>query len=207
MMSELAQKTAHLKWLKAIRASSTLAAPPTPSPACDCKAWLKRQTRQQTVPKPRLPEVKPLELVLLAAAAPKSARHGDYNRRFEQGTAGWYHIPASSLQDYTDEQVRSIAYAAIGITQTGVAERRAPFLYAIASVQKLPRHMLTVEQSGHLVASEAEYWLFELSHSVLLAHPIQDFVRLFSAKIAQANDLLHTHSFTALADVKENSHV
>ena len=202
MMSELAQKTAHLKWLKAIRASSTLAAPPTPSPTCDCKAWLKRQTRQQTVPKPRLPEIKPLELVLLAAAAPKSARQADYNRRFEQGAAGWYHIPASSLQDYTDEQIRSIAYAAIGITQTGVAERRAPFLYAVASVQKLPRHMLTVEQSGHLVASDAEYWLFELSHSVVLAQPIRDYPQSFAVKLSVATELLEQTCFADMTDVK-----
>jgi hypothetical protein len=53
------------------------------------------------------------------------------------------------------------------------------------------------------VASEQLYWLFELSHSVLLANPITHFTRPFVAKIAQAKDLLHTHSFTALADIKE----
>jgi len=207
-MNSLSQKTAHLKWLKALRASSARAAEtPSSNRDCDCKAWLKQQTRKQAVHKPRLPEVKPVELVLLASAAPKSARNFDYNRRFERGEANWYHIPASSLQDYSDEQIHAIAYLAIGITQAGVAERTAPYLYAVDGVSILPRHMLTVAQAGALKASEEAYWLFELTRSVPLANPVSDFVQPFSAKLAKANDLLHTHSFTALADVKENAHV
>lgn len=207
MSLSLAQKTAHLKWLKAIRASSGAVPQEPQARDCDCRIWLKQQARKQAVHKPRVAQAKPVELVLLASAAPKSARNFDYNRRFEQGEANWYHIPVSSLQDYTDEQVQAIAYLAVGVTKVGVADRTAPYLYSVHEVSKMPRHMLTVAQAGTLKASEEDYWLFELPHSVPLAHPIQDFVQPFSAKIAKANDLLHTHSFTALADVKENSHV
>ena len=208
MSSSLAQKTAHLKWLRALRsARASVADKPTTKQDCDCKAWLSQQAKKQSIHKPRVLEAKPVELVLLASAAPKAQRDGQYNRRFEQGTADWYHIPVRSLQDYSDKQVQTVTYLAIGTTQAGVAERSATHLYAVASVQQLSRHMLTVEQSGRLVASEEPYWLFELSRSVVLAAPIIDFTRPFVAKLARANDLLHTHSFTALADVKENAHV
>lgn len=207
MNSSLAQKTAHLKWLKAIRASSVVVPQESQVRDCDCRIWLKQQAKKQAVHKPRVVEAKHVELVLLASAAPKAQRDSDYNRRFEQGLAGWYHIPARSVQNYSDEQLRDVAYLAIGTTQAGTVERSAHHLYAVSSVQNLPRHMLTVDQSGRLVASAEPYWLFELSHSVPLANPIRDFVQPFSVKIAKANDLLHTHSFSALADAKENTNV
>ncbi len=200
MNSSLAQKTAHLKWLKALRASAQSQAEELPKP-CDCQQWLKQQAKKQAVHKPRAAESKPAELILLASAAPKAQRNSDYNRRFEQGTAGWYHIPASSLQGYTDEQLQAVAYLAIGITQTGVAERNATHLYAVTSVQQLPRHMLTVEQSGRLVASDEPYWLFELSHSVVLAQPITHYPTHFSAKLSLAEQLLTEHQFDRLRDI------
>jgi hypothetical protein len=201
MNSSLAQKTAHLKWLKAIRASSEVVPQEPQMRGCDCRIWLKQQAQKQAIHKPRVVEAKPVELVLLASAAPKAQRDSDYNRRFEQGSAGWYHIPARSLQDYSDEQLRDVAYLAIGTTQTGAAERSAHHLYAVASVQNLPRHMLTVEQSGSLVASAEPYWLFELSHSVVLAQAITHYPKTFSVKLAVASQLLSHHDFADIIDV------
>lgn len=200
MNNTLAQKTAHLKWLKALRVSAQSVVEAAPKP-CDCQHWLKQQAKKQAIHKPRVVEAKPVELVLLASAAPKAQRDSQYNRRFEQGTAGWYHIPASSLQGYADEQLQAVAYLAIGITQTGVAERNATHLYAVTSVQQLPRHMLTVEQSGRLVASDEPYWLFELSHSVVLAQPITHYPTHFSAKLSLAEQLLTEHQFDRLRDI------
>lgn len=201
MNSSLAQKTAHLKWLKAIRASSGAVPQESQVRDCDCRIWLKQQAKKQAIHKPRVVEAKPVELVLLASAAPKAQRDSDYNRRFEQGSAGWYHIPARSLQDYSDEQLRDVAYLAIGTTQAGTAERSAHHLYAVSSVQNLPRHMLTVEQSGSLVASAEPYWLFELSHSVVLAQAITHYPQTFSAKLAVAGQLLSHHNFADIIDV------
>lgn len=203
MVKNLKAKTQSLKFERRLRQITERHVLPISPEPCDCRVWLKQQAKKQVIHKPRVVEAKPVELVLLASAAPKAQRDSQYNRRFEQGTAGWYHIPASSLTDYSEAHIQSIAYVAIGITQSGVSEHSAPYLYAVTNVTQVPRHMLTVEQSGSLVASEQFYWLFELSHSVVLAKPITHFTRPFVAKIAQANDLLHTHSFTALADVKE----
>jgi hypothetical protein len=200
MNSSLAQKTAHLKWLKALRAS-TGSVPEANLKPCDCRVWLKQQAKKQAIHKPRVVEAKPVELVLLASAAPKAQRDSDYNRRFEQGSAGWYHIPARSVQNYSDEQLRDVAYLAVGTTQAGTAERSAHHLYAVASVQNLPRHMLTVEQSGSLVASAEPYWLFELSHSVVLAQAITHYPKTFSAKLAVASQLLSHHNFADIIDV------
>lgn len=201
MNSSLAQKTAHLKWLKAIRASSGVVPQESQVRDCDCRIWLKQQAKKQAVHKPRVVEAKHVELVLLASAAPKAQRDSDYNRRFEQGSAGWYHIPARSVQNYSDEQLRDVAYLAIGTTQAGTAERSAHHLYAVSSVQNLPRHMLTVEQSGSLVASAEPYWLFELLHSVVLAQAITHYPQTFSAKLAVAGQLLSHHNFADIIDV------
>lgn len=201
MNSSLAQKTAHLKWLKAIRASSGVVPQESQVRDCDCRIWLKQQAKKQAVHKPRVVEAKHVELVLLASAAAKAQRDSDYNRRFEQGSAGWYHIPARSVQNYSDEQLRDVAYLAIGTTQAGTAERSAHHLYAVSSVQNLPRHMLTVEQSGSLVASAEPYWLFELSHSVVLAQAITHYPKTFSAKLAVASQLLSHHDFADIIDV------
>lgn len=201
MNSSLAQKTAHLKWLKAIRASSGVVPQESQVRDCDCRIWLKQQAKKQAVHKPRVVEAKHVELVLLASAAAKAQRDSDYNRRFEQGSAGWYHIPARSVQNYSDEQLRDVAYLAIGTTQAGTAERSAHHLYAVSSVQNLPRHMLTVEQSGSLVASAEPYWLFELSHSVVLAQAITHYPQTFSAKLAVAGQLLSHHNFADIIDV------
>lgn len=201
MNASLAQKTAHLKWLKALRPCNR-AMPEVAAKSCDCRVWLKQQAKKQVIHKPRVVAVKPVELVLLASAAPKAQRDRDYNRRFEQGAAGWYHVPACSLQDYADEQIQAVAYLAIGITQVGLAERSAPHLYAVVSVQQLPRHMLTVEQSGSLIASTEPYWLFELSHSVVLAQPITHYPQGFSAKLSVASELLTRYDFADFVDVK-----
>lgn len=201
MNSSLAQKTAHLKWLKAIRASSGAVPQEAQVRDCDCRIWLKQQAKKKAVHKPRVVEAKHVELVLLASAAPKVQRDSDYNRRFEQGSAGWYHIPARSVQNYSDEQLRDVAYLAIGTTQAGTAERSAHHLYAVSSVQSLPRHMLTVEQSGSLVASAEPYWLFELSHSVVLAQAITHYPQTFSVKLAVAGQLLSHHNFADIIDV------
>lgn len=207
MNPSLAQKTAHLKWLKAIRTSAVAVPQEHQARDCHCRTRPKQQAQKQVVHKPRVVQPKSVELVLLASAAPKAQRDSDYNRRFEQGSANWYHIPASTMQAYSEAQIQAIAYLALGITQAGVSERQAPYLYAVRSVRCLPRHMLTVAQSGALKASEAAYWLFELADSVLLEHPITHFISPFSLKLVKATDLLHTYSFMALADIKENSHV
>lgn len=201
MSLSLAQKTAHLKWLKTLR-STRLAAPEVAQETgCDCRAWLKQQTRKQAIHKPRVPEVQPTELLLLASAAPKAQRDGEYNRRFEQGEADWYHVPCASLSRYQEADIQSVAYVAIGTTQSGQSGRVASFLYAVASVARLPRHMLSVAQSGQLVAKDTPYWLFELSHSVPLAQPIIDFPMSFEAKLSVADELRSVHRFSELKDV------
>lgn len=213
-MQSLAKKTAHLKWLKAIsvqqKRAETQLEVETPwldfelnQQNAQCRTWLQRQTQKQQKHRPKQPQAPIVELVLLASAAPKSQRDGQYNRRYEEGEANWYHIPATSLQDYTDEQIQQIAYLAIGITKPELAERTAMHLYAVASVQKMPRHMLTVEQAGSLKPQETMYWLFELSRSVLLAQPIAGFSREFRVKVAPAKQLLSSHLFDELIDVAQ----
>lgn len=205
MLAQLRKKTAQLKWLKTLKTEQLARCPVVSvAPPCDCRAWLKRQANKRpSIKKPAVAMPKVTPLLLVAPAAPKQQRNADYNRRFEQGEANWYHIPAVSLQGYRDDQIQAIRYVALGVTRPGMAERVATHLYAVGSVELIPRHMLTVEQSGSLKASDAPYWLFSLTESVVLSQPIIDFEQAFTAKIAVAEQLLTTHSLTALVDVKD----
>lgn len=195
----LNEKTQHLKWLKQLKAEASQRAArvqPQPSP-CDCKAWLKKKVSQNKPRKPVLPPSAP-KLVLLASAAPKNARHHAYNLAFEQGTAAWYHIPFEALP-YDEETILNIGYVAIGATKPGTAERCATHLWRVLSVQLMPRHMLTVEQSGALKASEALYWLFELGESVMLAQSISGFRPPFCAVIVSQADFMHLKTLDEVA--------
>jgi hypothetical protein len=206
MMKDLKAKTQSLKFERRLRQITERHALPIASEPCNCKAWLKKQVRKQAPVKKvnQLPS-RPA-MVLIASAAPKNHRNSDYNRRFEQGSACWYHIPATSLQRYDNTLIESIRYCALGTTATGMGERSANYLWAVHSVQLVPRHILTVEQAGSLKASDEPYWLFELGESVSLANPITDFPAYFSAIIAPAMALIDTSSFTALAEFKDASH-
>jgi hypothetical protein len=205
-MNSLKAKTQSLKFERRLRQIAERHALPISPEPCNCKAWLKTQVRKQApVKKANQLSFRPAK-VLIASAAPKNHRNSDYNRRFEQGTACWYHIPATSLQGYDDALIESIRYCALGTTVTGMGERSANYLWAVSSVQLVPRHVLTVEQAGSLKASDEAYWLFELGESVSLAKPITDFPTYFSAIIAPAMALIDNSSFTALAELKDASH-
>lgn len=205
-MSNLTVKTKRLKFERRIRRVADTPVISVIDEPCNCKAWLKKEVRKSTTPrKPRRASYHPAR-VLIAPAAPKNLRNSDYNRRFEQGTACWYHVPAVSLQKYDNALIESIRYCALGTTVAGMRERNANYLWPVNSVQLIPRHVLTVEQAGSLKASDEFYWLFSLGESVSLVKPITDFPAYFSAIIAPALALTDITSFAALAELKDLSH-
>ena len=198
-MNPLKAKTQSLKFeqrLKRITERNTLLVASEP---CNCKVWLKAQARKQTPVKKPTPKLVEFPLTLVAPAAPKNLRNHDYNLTFEQGVAGWYHLPVSVLAEkYDDALIEQTRYCALGTTVSGMGERSAKFLWSVLSVQQLPRHVLSIEQSGSLKASDEPYWLFELGDAVALEKPVLNFPQHFAAKLTLKSEILEKQDFSDL---------
>jgi len=198
-MKDLVAKTQRLKFERRLRRVTDDSIVSTHPESCNCKAWLKTQVRKQTPIKK--PVSKPVEfpLTLVAPAAPKNARHHDYNLAFEQGLARWYHLPVAALADkYEDELVELVRYCALGTTVAGMGERSVKFLCPVLSVQQLPRHVLSVEQAGSLKASDEPYWLFELGEAVPMEKPVINFPQHFAVKLSLKSEVLAQQDFNRL---------
>jgi hypothetical protein len=198
-MNPLKAKTKRLKFEQRLkRITERNAVPIAPEP-CNCKAWLKAQVRKQTPVKKPVPKLVEFPLTLVAPAAPKNVRNHDYNLAFEQGTAGWYHLPVAAFSDqYDDELIEQTRYCALGTTVAGMGERSVKFLWSVLSVQQLPRHVLSVEQAGSLKASDEPYWLFELGDALALDKPVFNFPQHFAAKLTLKSEILEKQDFNHL---------
>jgi hypothetical protein len=161
-----------------------------------------REKKQLIIKKPKRT---PVPITLIAPAPPKNMRNHDYNLAFEQGYAHWYHLPVSSVQGYSDAQIAQIRFCALGTTVAGMGERSIRYVWRVKSVQKLPRHMLNIEQAGALKASDAPYWLFELEQSpIFLKHPIIGFAQHFELKLTLFSQLMATTHWADIPTIKQN---
>lgn len=198
-MNPLKAKTQSLKFEQRLKRITERNAVPIALEPCNCKAWLKAQVRKQTPVKKPVPKLVEFPLTLVAPAAPKNVRNHDYNLAFEQGTAGWYHLPVAAFSDqYDDELIEQTRYCALGTTVAGMGERSVKFLWSVLSVQQLPRHVLSVEQAGSLKASDEPYWLFELGDALALDKPVFNFPQHFAAKLTLKSEILEKQDFNHL---------
>lgn len=142
--------------------------------------------------------------VLIAPAPPKNLRNHEYNLAFERGQARWYHLPVSSVLGYSEAQIRQVRFCALGTTAEGMGERGVHYVWRVKAVHQLPRHVLTVAQSGSLKPSESLYWLFELEDQpIVLEQPIIGFPQHFAVKLSLFSEVM---SLTDWASISEVSH-
>ncbi len=140
--------------------------------------------------------------VLIAPAPPKNLRNHEYNLAFEQGRANWYHLPVTSVQGYSEAQIRQVGFCALGTTAEGMGERGVHYVWRVKSVHKLPRHVLTVAQSGALKPSESLYWLFELEDQPLvLKQPIIGFPQHFALKLSVFSEIIGVTDWSAISEI------
>jgi hypothetical protein len=117
------------------------------------------------------------------------------------GTAGWYHLPASTTdKKFSRTVMREICACAVAVHPVGAAGRRIEYLYDIASVKLVKRCVLTVEQAGSLdLTNQSEYWLLKLGASRPLAAPLNaGGIRKFRYRLTSASDLLAAQSWEDL---------
>lgn len=161
---------------------------------------LGKRVNKPTSPKPAI--------TLIVPAPPKNLRNHDYNLAFEQGTAVWYHLPCQSVHGYADEQIQQVRFCALGTTSAGMGERAVHYVWRVKSVRKLPRHYLTIVQSGALKASDQPYWLFEFDGApIRLSHPLIGFPQHFSLKLSLFSELTRVSDWNEIVELAQKEFV
>lgn len=144
------------------------------------------------------------DLTLLASLGGKAGRTSDYFRKFEHGEAKWYHLPASTAENYyvSRSAIREIRYCAFAVHSLRSVGRQVQYLYDVRSVRLLQRKAITEEQSGREDLSNLNlYWLFELGNS----QPVEPAlfvpgVRNFRFRLTGATDILVSREWAELPD-------
>lgn len=118
------------------------------------------------------------DLALVAHLAPAKDRNKDYLQRFEEGKAGWYHIPVATTDDKKYSISRNVMnetrQCAIAVPEKGEKLKKLAFIYDVIAITTVKRCNLTIEQAGSLSSKTAKYWLIELGASRPIAQPIVD---------------------------------
>ena len=105
------------------------------------------------------------DLTLVAMAKNKAP---EYNKRFRNGTARWYHMPVETYDRKLpgEKTIREIRHCAIYMYDPETKKRNLEFIYDVQSVKKICRSELSEEQAGDTEKNNnGNYWLFELGPS------------------------------------------
>lgn len=143
------------------------------------------------------------DLMLVSSLGPVSGRDKQYVDHFMRGTAGWYHVPASTTDKKTSRTVmREVRYCAVAVHPAGAADRQIEYLYDVRSVKLVKRCDLTVEQAGtEDPKNQRDYWLFQLGASRRLNIPVSAAgFRVFRFRLTGASDLLATANWSDLPE-------
>lgn len=143
------------------------------------------------------------DLTLVASLGNVSKRDKEYVDRFMTGTAGWYHIPAST----TDKKIsrtlmRELRFCAVVVHPVGAVERRIEYLYEIESVRLVKRNRLTAEQAGYVnLHKQSDFWLIKLGGAKLLPVAFSaGGIRKFRFRLTGASDLLAAQNWSDLPE-------
>lgn len=144
------------------------------------------------------------DLTLVASLGNVSKRDKSYVDGFISGTAGWYHIPASTTDKRISRTVmRELSCCAVAIHSSGTGERLIEYLYEVESVKLLKRCELTVEQAGSIDSgNQNEYWLLKLGTSRCLPVPVKaGGIRKFRYRFTSASDLVSAQRWEELSEL------
>lgn len=133
------------------------------------------------------------DLTLVAPLGNVSKKDKSYVGRFLNGTAGWYHIPASTTDKKISRQImRELSCCAVAVHPSGAGERLVEYLYEVESVKLVKRCELTVEQAGSIdMVNQNEYWLLQLAKPHHLTDPLKvNGVRKFRYRFTSASEIL-----------------
>ena len=143
------------------------------------------------------------DLTLVAALGNVSKREKQYVDRFMTGTAGWYHIPASTTDKKISRTVmRELRFCAVAVHPARAAERRIEYLYEVEPVKLVKRNTLTADQAGSVAPdNQNDYWLIKLGTSRPLPAAFSaGGIRRFRFRLTGASDLLTAQNWSDLSE-------
>lgn len=133
------------------------------------------------------------DLALVAHLAPAKGRDKDYLQRFEDGKAGWYHIPVATTDlkfSISRNVMNETRQCAVAVSDNKGKNRILKYIYDVVSVKIAKRCDINIEQSGKVSSSNDEYWLLELGSSRVIEQPITvNSVRTFVVFHTSATDI------------------
>lgn len=117
---------------------------------------------------------KHLDLTLVANLRKIKYKTPAYLNGFLNGTAKYYHIPVTTLnnKDIAYQVVLETRYFVIAVPENlnSATAITAHFIYKVKNIKQVRRCDLTVEQAGSLDQKTEYYWLFELASSSAMPH-------------------------------------
>lgn len=113
-------------------------------------------------------------LTMTAALGPTVDRSSDYFKRFEQGSAKFYHMPTKTFSlKFKKHIATELQFLALSFRHNDSSEEYSiSRIWPIKSVTVLPRNKITKDQSGKLSDSTERHFLFELGKALALTHSI-----------------------------------
>jgi len=125
---------------------------------------------------------------------------GDYDKCFSEGTARWYHIPASTTENRRIPRsvMRELCHCAFAVHHRGSRDRMIEYIYDVISVKLVRRSDMTLEQAGRVnIENHNDYWLIELDRSRPIVNPIvAGGKRSFRFRLTGAKDLMQAESWS-----------
>ena len=114
------------------------------------------------------------DLTMTIALGGQGGRNKEYFKRFEDGTAKWYHVPEATFIDKLQQHVaEEIRYLALAQTSTDKSStKQIDKLWPVKRVTLVPRDTITEDQAGSQSEKKDLYYLFELGKPLSLQTPI-----------------------------------
>lgn len=114
------------------------------------------------------------DLCMTAALPGTRGRDKAYFERFEQGTAGWYHMPertfARKYQKHVLDELRYLALARTSPQDSG--SKQLDFIWPVLEVSLVERSQINAVQAGVASTSSEKYYLFRLGPALALSRPV-----------------------------------
>lgn len=117
------------------------------------------------------------DLTLTAALGPQKGRDENYLKRFESGTAQWYHIKQKAIRQLEGkvgarivDEIRYLALALPSKQYSGT--KQIDRVWPVKRGCVLPRYAITQDQSGIKSESDELYYLFELGRPLTLQQSV-----------------------------------
>jgi predicted component of viral defense system (DUF524 family) len=145
------------------------------------------------------------DLTMTISLGEEVERDKDYFKRFESGSAKWYHLPqktfSAKFQEHIVDEIRYLALASTSDKQYPM--KLINKVWPVKSVSLMPRFSITQEQSGKESSSEDLYYLFELGTPLAMHTPVLNVPHISFKESMKLTTLIQLESTIEFSEVKK----